>query len=124
MPDNSPILGVNYKAASSGNVAAGTTTATLAAVATQLNYLSGFIATGSGSTAGAAVNLTITGLVGGTQTYTFTAPASIITGAAPLVVNFPQPIPATAINTAIVVSMPTLGAGSTNSAIVAYGFSV
>lgn len=123
MPDN---IGVEYGAdlisASSGNVAAATATATIAAHATKVNYLTGFVVTASGATAGLPVLLTVTGLVGGTQTFIFTAPAGVLVGATPLVVNYSVPQPTTAINTAIVVSMPTLGAGNTNAAIVASGF--
>src|SRR4051812_43674046 len=111
MPDNLGVeYGGDYVSASSGNVAAATCTWTIAAHLVKLNYLSGFIVTASGATAGLPVSVTVTGLVGGTQTYTFTAPAGVLVGAAPLVVSLPVPLPTTAVNTAIVVSMPTLGA--------------
>jgi hypothetical protein len=125
MPDASPVYtNVATVSASSGNVAAATATATIAAVSDKTNYLSGFVVTGSGATAGLPVNVTVTGLLGGTQTYTFTAPTGALVGATPLHINFPIALPASATNTAIVVSMPTLGAGSTNAAINAFGFTV
>jgi len=52
--------------ASSGNVAAVTATATLAAVAAKTNYLTKVDINGGGATAGSIINCAITGLVGGT----------------------------------------------------------
>jgi hypothetical protein len=37
-------------------------------------------------------------------------------------VNFNPPIPAASVNTAIVVTLPSLGAGNTNAAVVTHGF--
>jgi hypothetical protein len=39
-------------------------------------------------------------------------------------VPLPIPVPATAVNTAIVVTVPSLGAGNTNAAVTAFGFYV
>lgn len=108
--------------ASSGNVANASAAATLAAVASKTNYLSGFQITASGATVGADVSVTITGLLGGTITYTFNAPAGALVGATPLVVTFPYPLPASAVNTAIVVTCPALGAGNTNATANAQGY--
>lgn len=108
--------------ASSGNIAAATATATLAAALNRTTYISGFDVTGAGATAAAVVNLTITGLLGGTRTYTMVAPAGVTTSLTPLVVLFDPPLPASAPNTAIVVSLPTLGAGNTNVTVNAQGY--
>jgi hypothetical protein len=108
--------------ASSGNVAAGTATATLAAQQGMLNRLCGFVITSSGSTAAAVVSPTVTGVKGGTMTYTYTTVAGATLANNPLIVTFAPCVPATAPNVAIVVSMPSLGAGSTNAAVVANGF--
>jgi len=107
--------------ASSGNVAAATATATLPAVANRVTYICGFAATGGGATASAVVNLTITGPANGTMTYTYGAVTGATTPNPPLVVNFTPCVSASAPNTTIVVSMPTLGAGNTNAAIDAWG---
>jgi hypothetical protein len=109
-------------AAASGNVANAVATATLPAVAGKTNYLSGFEVTGSGATAGLAVSVTVTGLLGGTLTYTYVAEAGALVGNKPLIVPFSPPLPASAANTPIVVSCPALGAGNTNNAVVAHGF--
>lgn len=114
-------------AAASGNVAAAVATATLTAEPAGSNrkiYLCGFQATGAGSTAGAAVNLTVTGLEAGTLTYTFTAPVGVLVPAQPLIVIFDPPLPAASKTTDVVVSMPSLGAGNTNAAIVANGYRI
>jgi hypothetical protein len=112
--------------ASSGNVANAAATATLAAGgANVMNYISGFEFTGSGATAAAVVLLTITGVIGGTMTYVIPVPAGVTVGIPPLVVEFNPPLQASALNTAIVVSVPALGAGgNTNSAVVAHGYQI
>jgi hypothetical protein len=107
--------------ASSGNVAAATATATLPAIATKTNYLTQVDINGGGATAASIINCTITGLVGGTATYPF----AVLTGAAvgnSLSIKLPAPLPASAINVAIVASCPSFGAGNTNAAVNAYGF--
>ncbi len=108
--------------ASSGNVAAATATATLAAAAAKTTFICGFTATGGGATAAAVVNLTVTNGVSGTMTYTFGAQAGAGVPTPPLVVQFNPCVPANAINTTIVVSMPSLGTGNTNAAVNAWGF--
>jgi hypothetical protein len=108
--------------AASGNVAAATATATLAASPGTTTYICGFSATGGGSTAAAVVNLTVTNVVTGTLTYTFGANTGAGVPTAPLVVPFVPCVPANAQNTTIVVSMPSLGTGNTNAAVNAWGY--
>lgn len=114
--------GATLVAASSGNVAAAVATATLPAVSGRLNYIMGFSATGSGATLGLPIVCTVTGLTGGTESFIVTAAAGVLIGNNPLNVNFPAPMSASAINTAITVSCPSLGAGNTNSAVNAWGY--
>lgn len=108
--------------ASSGNVAAATATATLAASATKTTYITGFEVTGLGATAGLGPVLTITGLLGGTISYVVGVPAGVTVPLTPLIVQFPQPLAGSAINTAIVVSVPTFGSGNTAACVTAHGF--
>jgi hypothetical protein len=109
--------------ASSGNVAAATATATLAAGgANRTTYICGFAATSGGATAAAVVNLTVTNIVTGTMSYTYGANTGAGVPTAPLVVQFNPCLPANAANTTIVVSMPSLGTGNTNAAVNAWGF--
>ena len=117
-----PPAGVTPLNSSSGNVAAAAATATLAAVPGQTNYLTGFDFTGAGATAGSVVTGTITGLLGGTRSFSIAVPAGAAVGLAPLSLSFDPPLPASAVNTAIVVSVPSLGAGNTNATLNAQGF--
>ena len=110
---------------SSGNQANANAVATLAGVANKTTYLQGVVVTAGGATAAALVVGTISGLLGGT--------ASFIYGAALGVALLSQPfqmlfgvlgIPASAQNTAIVVTVPALGLGNTNAAVFAWGYQV
>lgn len=105
----------------SGNVANAAATATLTGTATTTVYISGFEVTGGGSTAAALVTCTLTGVLGGTKSYTygFTLGATLYN--LPLVVEFAPPLPASAVNTPIVASCPAGGAGNTNTTMVAHG---
>ncbi|PWT71918.1 MAG: hypothetical protein C5B60_10315 [Chloroflexi bacterium] len=114
--------------ASSGNVAAATATATLPAIAATSQLPAGtwevtaFEITASGATAAIVVSPTITGLLGGTMTLTFSAPAGVLAGATPLIAHFNPPLDGIP-GQAIVLSMPTLGSGNTNATVVLHGFS-
>lgn len=109
---------------SSGQVSAATASASLAASATRTNWITGFDVTSSGSTNPAVVTVTVSGTSGGVLTYIYATVAGVTTLNAPLSIRFPSPIPAAAGNTAIVVSMGSLGAGNTNACITAYGYSL
>lgn len=115
-------IGATPRIAGSGNVANASAAATLTPTATTTAYISGFEVTGAGATAGAAVTVTVVGLLGGTRSYTYTFATGAAVGNPPLVVPFNPPLPASAINTAIVVTCPASGAGGTNNTVVAHGF--
>lgn len=115
----SPSSGIS---AASGNVANASAVATLAAVAGKTTYISGLTITAGGATAGALVSATVAGLSGGTATYTIGAPTGVTVAATPMVLQFNPPLPASAVNTAIVVTLPALGAGNTNAAVSAWGY--
>lgn len=107
---------------SSGNKANANAVCTLTASASAMAYITGFELTASGSTAGLPVVVTVTGLLGGTASYIFDYPSGALVGATPLQVEFPQPVPASAVNTNIVVTLPAGGLGNTNASCVAHGF--
>lgn len=110
---------------SSGNKANQNAVATLASNADGTTvYITGFEVTGLGATTGVAVVATVVGLKGGTASYVFPVPAGVLVGAAPLVVEFPLPIPASGANVDIVVTAPAFGSGNTNAAVVAHGYRV
>lgn len=117
--NNTELVGVT---ASSGNVAAASATATLPAGVGRTTYICGFALTSAGSTAAAVVNPTVTNVVGGTQTFVYTSVAGATLANPSLVVNYSPCQPATAVNTTIVVTLPSLGAGNTNAAAVAWGY--
>lgn len=114
--------GATRTTSSSGNVAAASAVATLTSAVGRTMFITGFEVTGAGATAGAVVNVTVTGTIGGTMTYTYTAATGATVANTPLIVEFPLPIPASATNTNIVVTCPSLGAGNTNNTVVAHGY--
>ena len=114
--------GTTMESASSGNVAAATASCSFAADPGIMNFLSGFNLTGSGATVGNVVSLTVTGLLGGTMTYTVAVPTGATIGVPALIVQFPEAIMASAANTAITVSVPSFGTGNTHAAVSMYGY--
>ncbi len=89
----------------------------------QRTYICGFVITGGGATAASFIDVTVTGLLGGTATYKLFIPAgAATTPITPLSVHFSQPLPSSATNTAIVVNVPSFGAGNLHAAATAYGF--
>jgi len=116
-----PLSGVELTA-TSGTVAAGTAAATLAAASGKVTYICGFAITSTGSTGAAVVAPTVTGIVTGTLTFAYASVAGATLSNQPLIVPFGTCMPASAPNTAIVVSVPTLGAGNTNTTVNAWGY--
>ncbi len=110
--------------AASGNKANLIAAATLPAAAGKTTWITGFEVTASGATAALPVTVTVTGLQGVNLSYTFTFPADPLAEAVPLIVQFPQPLPASAVNTAISVQLPASGAGGTNATVCAHGFQI
>lgn len=108
--------------AASGNVANASAVATLAATSTKTTYITGFEVTSGGATTGLNVIVTVTGTITGTLSYIHTFPAGPLVPGNPLVVTFATPIPASAVNTAIVVTLPAGGSGNTHAAVVAHGY--
>jgi hypothetical protein len=108
--------------ASSGNVAAAVATATLAAAVGKTTYICGFSITSSGSTAAVVVSPTVTNVITGTMTHTYASVAGATLANQALVIPFSPCIPASATNTTIPVSLPSLGAGNTNTTVNAWGY--
>lgn len=116
--------GATQVTASSGNVANTSAVAALPAVAGKTNYVTGITITSGGATAAALVNATLAGVIGGTMTYTFGAPTGAAVAASPFTLQFYPPVAASAVNTAITLTLPALGAGNTNAAVTIQGFVV
>jgi hypothetical protein len=108
--------------ASSGNVANATAAATLPGVAGKTTYISGFHCDVGGATGAALAALTVTGLITGTQTYTAGAVAGATLISPPVERVYNPPVPASAMSTAIVVSMAALGTGNVRADCNAEGY--
>lgn len=115
-------IGATPITASSGNQAAGAAVATLAKATGKTTYITGFEITSSGATVGLVVNPTVVGTITGTLTYVYAAMAGALLINTPLTVSFNPPIPSSAVNTDIVVTLPSLGLGNTNACVVAHGY--
>jgi len=107
--------------ASSANAAAANNV-TLPGAAAQTTFITGFEITGNGATAAGPIAVTVTGILGGTKTYVLEIPTIAGVAQVALVVEYARPIPASAVNTAIVVNVPSFGAGNTAAAVTAHGF--
>ena len=104
-----------------GEVAASANNQTLAGAAGLRTYIQGFAITGGGATAASIVSVTITGLAN-TLNFDVPVPAGATAGIQPLWIEFNPPLPASADNTAIVVNVPSFGAGNTKASCSAWGF--
>lgn len=111
--NQTPVTGSAAVAANTSNSAA------LPAVASKTNYVTGFSVTTQGGTGAAAGAVTLTGVITGTMTFEAGAAAN---NPVQMFVTFPAPIPASAVNTAITVNVPTLGANTGAAACTIYGF--
>lgn len=108
-----------------GNKAAASGTATLAHDGKKTLFVTGFEVTGGGATAASVIQVTLAGLANGkTFTYDIPVPAGVTGGISPLVVDFPVPIPANDLNTDIVLTIPSFGAGNTNACANLHGFKI
>ena len=117
---NTPV-GTTVITATSGSVAASSAVATLAGTAGKTTYITGFTITGLGATAASSVLAAITGITT-TLDYIVAVPAGATLGITPINVQFRDPIPATAANTAVVVTVPSFGTGNTAACVSATGF--
>jgi hypothetical protein len=109
---------------SSGNKAATVATATLSSAAGKTTYLTGFDVSFAGATGASIVLMTVAGLLGGTRSYVIAVPAGAQVGGTSLSRTFDPPLPASAVATDIVVSLPSLGTGNTNAVVNAQGYRV
>jgi hypothetical protein len=107
-----------------GTATAGTATATLAGVASRFTYITAMeITIISTATAGSA-ELSLTGLVGGTVVYEIDAPG-VASTIAQYLMNWGYPgLQSSAVNTSIVATLPTLGAGTGKVSVVLHGYTL
>lgn len=102
-------------------VAAAANNQTLAAAAGLRTYIAGVMVSGGGATAASIIQVTITGLTN-TLSFNVPIPAGANVGVQALQLLFDPPLPASADNTAIVVNVPSFGAGNTAASASAWGF--
>lgn len=116
-------------AGSAQNATAGANTATLASASGKTAWITGFDVTGTGATTGSGINVTVTGLASGagsTLNYGLQVPAGVtaaLTGGG-LFIKYDKPLPASALNTNILVTCPSFGSGNTAASVNVYGFLV
>lgn len=107
---------------SSAVVSNAATSVTITAAAATVAHITGFEVTGNGATVSTVITVTVTGTISGTLNYVLVIP--VLAQGVSYQVEFPQPIPATAVNTSITVNLPAFGAGNTAAAVVAHGFTL
>lgn len=111
---------------SSATGTTGAVVATLAASPGRLTYICGFLFTGTNATAAnAATTVVVSGTLGGSLNYGFAtlAAAATVPDRPPLIRDYNPCVPASGVNTAIVVTGPALGAGATLVTVEAQGYS-
>lgn len=112
------------RAASSVAGAAQAVAASLSALPGKTNYVTGITITGSGSTLGSVVLATLSGLTVQDLKFAVAAPANLLSPIQPVDVQFDPPIPASAVNVAITLSIPSVGLGNTSLVANIYGYSM
>ena len=112
-------VGASNTAASANNI-------TFAAIAGRTFYLTGFQVTGLGATGASAIQVTLSGTKGsGTPTWTLNIPAGVTLAISPfpLQVSFGEKgWPGSGQNVAVVVNVPSFGAGNTTANVTAWGY--
>jgi hypothetical protein len=102
----------------------GQITASLAATTGKVNYIEGFDVTYSGTTTATNFCVTVTGTTNTLNYSNVCLAGANAAGNAQggIFIRFPTPIPASATNTAITVTVPDLGSGNANVSATIYGF--
>lgn len=108
--------------ASSGNVADAAAVATFPAVANKTNYVTGITVNSTGATGSASVIATLVGALSGTLSFAYKTTSGAANLDTPMQLNFDPPIPASAVNTAMVLTLPALGAGNTHATVNMTGY--
>jgi hypothetical protein len=123
VPADSVSKRIGVTAEATGTTAA--VAATIPAVPGRTAYLCGLSVSPGSATTAITSSVTVTGLITGTLTWATGAPVTAVgvTGAV-LTVPFTPCMPASAINSAIVVTSGALGAGGVNNDVNAWGFYV
>lgn len=105
----------------SADVAAASAVATLPAATGKTTWITHFRCTGTGATAGVGADITVAGPTN-SLIYIMAVIAGATLGNTPVDVTYSPPQPAAAVNTAITVTMASLGTGALHAACAAEGF--
>jgi len=97
-------------------------TLTIPATVGQDSYCTGFVITGLGATAASGVTATLSGTSATALNFVVAVPVGVTTGITPLMVVFGEPLQSTSQNTAIVLTVPSFGAGNTLAAATLLGY--
>lgn len=97
-------------------------TATMPIVAGKTNYITSLTVTAGGATAAQLSQITLSGVLGGSQLYAFAFPAGASLAAVPLQVIFNPPLPASGVGVAITASLPAGGVGNALATVTVDGY--
>jgi hypothetical protein len=113
--------GTPFYATSGASGGAAQVTAAITATANRMGYCTGFDIDGLGATAGSAIAVTLSGILGGTLTWEVGIPAGVTV---PFTYSkrFNPPLQASGVNTAMTLTVPSFGSGNTQSNANIYGF--
>ncbi len=106
----------------SGTGSTGAVVATLPAVSAKTTFICGFVVSSSGATTPTAVNVTVANTISGTMNFVYSVVGVATDNQVPLTVPIFPCVPASAVNTTIVVTQPGVGAGATAAATTAWGY--
>lgn len=109
-----PATGKTFLQAVNQNTGGAGFTMTLPAQAGKTIYLCGFCVDGLGATAASVVEITSVGLLNGTIRRELSVPAGVGVAVTPILVEFVNPLIASAVNQAVQIVVPSLGAGNVN----------
>lgn len=112
--------------ATSGLVSNASAVATLTGVASRTMYITGYDCHAGTATAAARVSIVVSGTITGSMTNAAfaTNATTFVPAPVPTLVHYDPPIPASAANTSIVVTMGAVGSGGATAVCNAYGYTL
>lgn len=112
--------------ATSGTVSNAAAVATLTGVASRTMYITGYDCHAGAATAAGRLSIVVSGTISGSMTNSafVTNGTTFVPAPFPTIVSYNPPIPASAPNTSIVVTMQASGAGGASASCNAYGFTL
>ncbi len=113
VPPGTPVYGSN-------NTVAANSVVTLTIPSAKMGYLDGFDVDGTGASSAGSVTVVVSGILGGSLSYIMPIVAGNTNACNPLVRRFNPPLQASAVNTNIVISVPSFGSGGLAQSTNAY----